>query len=63
MEDVFGSFWSVKTLAWRDEREVENQGKRTYCEMQDGHILACIEYVHFNQEMRVKFEIEGRDAG
>lgn len=63
MEDVFGSFWSVKTWAWRDEREVEYQGNRTWCDIRDGQILACIEYVLFNQKMRVKFEIEGRDAG
>lgn len=63
MEDVFGSFWSVKTWTWRDTREVKNQSKRTWCEIRDEHISACTEYVHFNQEIRDKFEIEGRDAG
>lgn len=29
----------------------------------DEHISACTEYVHFNQEIRDEFEIEGRDAG
>ena len=28
MEDAFRSFWSVKTRAWWDAREVKNQGKR-----------------------------------
>ena len=63
MEDVFGSFWGVKTWTWRDTREVKNQSKRTWCEIRDEHISACTEYVHFNQEIRDKFEIEGRDAG
>jgi len=31
--------------------------------IRDKNILGCAECAHFNQEMRNKFDIHGRDAG
>ena len=58
-------FWSAKTYVWWDARKAENPGG--ICNVGyrswDKKILACAESAYFNQEMRDKFDIYGRDAG